>query len=225
MEQPDQMMGFIREASRGDAAAITDLRIAAYYNAPEFSVVDADTLCWDKKDEDSIVLAVWSRDGQVLSTTRAEVYPDQCAAEEAMECSVEGSVVEFPVLLLGKGATRQGYGRHGLHSALRFHLLQAADQTEVRTVLGIVYSDAPRVHLMERIGYRFVEPERIWYTDLSPRRPTLVGILNRERLKLAYEHLRAETTGVLGAYPFVGRDLNAHIAELLLRSRPRIPVA
>jgi hypothetical protein len=214
MNQAGETVGQIRVACAEDAAAITELRLAAYGAAREFSLVEAETIRWGRKDMENIVLGAWAQDGQLLSTTRGDALPDFDAAEDAMECSLVGCRVEFPALLLGKGATRKGYERHGLHSALRLHFLQAAMATKIRTVLGIVYADAPRVNLMSRIGYEFTESTRFWYTDLSPHRPTLIGILARERLPSACEYLKAEVSEAINDYPFVGRDLAARIDEL-----------
>lgn len=205
-------MGYIRQASSADSAAITALRLTAYRRAPEFDVVDTSALVWGHSDEAGIVLGAWNSSGDVVSTTRGEVYQDRAAAEAGMECRWAASDTLFPALLLGKGATSGDAARQGLHSALRYHFLMAAKDTAIGSLLGIVYEHADRTRLMQRVGYDLLEPSRFWYTDLNPRRATLIAVLVKDRFEQAIETLRAELHHTLEEYPFTGDALGPLLA-------------
>jgi hypothetical protein len=171
------------------AVAVSALRIAAYASAPEFDVSNPQPLLWGREDEENLVLAVWHDDGSLLSTLRIELYLDDASAEAHMECSLPAAFCQFPALLLGKAASTLDSRNSGLHTILRYVALQSAMLAQVRALLGIVYEGAPRTRLMQRCGYEFFRPERVWYTDLKPLRPTLVAILAQAHFKRCSEVL------------------------------------
>lgn len=205
-------MAYIRRATAQDAQVVTELRLTAYGQAREFRLSDQSPIRWTFDDEKHVVLGAWNSRGQLVSTTRGEVYVDYDAAEQAMECRWESSADLFPALLLGKGATQKEYRGTGLHSALRYHFLSAAREAGLKSVLGIVFENAPRTRLMERIGYEFVVADSFWYTDLtSPHKP-LIAVLRSVHAEQACAALRQEIADALDAYPFTGPRLAEALA-------------
>jgi hypothetical protein len=196
----------IDRASRHDADEVFGLRLAAYGNAAEFELVRPELLRWGPHDDAGIVLA--ARDGgRILSTLRGVVVADRDAAEDELTCSVPLGPAAFPALVLAKGATLRGYGRSGLHSALRFHFLAAALEGRINSVLGLVYASAPRTNLMRELGYEFRAPARLWDPEGVPIQPGLFAYLSRGRVPSARDRLAAEVADVLAAYPWHGAAL------------------
>ena len=215
------MSGYVRRARRSDAKQIAELRLTAYKHARDFQLSEEAPMLWTSMDEQFVVLAAWERDGQAISTTRGEVYNGYEAAEQAMECAWDASPADFPALLLGKGATLRRYQGTGLHSALRYYLLSAARNSPIRSLMGIVFENAPRTRLMARIGYEFKVPDAIWYTDLRTPRRTLIGILRGQSFGAACSELSAEIGETLKAYPLVETNLTADLSELCVQRRSR----
>jgi hypothetical protein len=213
----------IRRATRTDARQITELRIAAYSGAREFHLREPETLEWSAADERNVVLAGWSAEGVALSTTRGDVLHDEDHAESWMECKLDRIPIGYPTLLLGKGATRREHERRGLHSAMRCCFLDASHESAIQSLTGIVYEDAPRTRLMQRIGYEFFEPSAYWYTDLESRRRTLIAVLPRERFAAARESLHETVGDTLVEFPCDIPRLARQIMEALVepdRSAP-----
>jgi hypothetical protein len=196
----------IDRASARDADEVFELRHAAYSQAAEFELVRPELLRWGPHDDAAIVLAARS-DGRMLSTLRGIMVADRDAAEAELTCTVSLRPEAFPALVLGKGATLRGYGRSGLHSALRFHLLAAAVEGRVRSVLGLVYASAPRTNLMRQLGYEFHVPARLWDPEGVPIQPGLLAHLPQRRLASARDRLASEVAEVLAAYPWQGDAL------------------
>jgi hypothetical protein len=196
----------IDRASPRDADEVFELRLAAYSNASEFELVRPELLRWGPHDDAGIVLAARD-DRRMLSTLRGVVVPDRDAAETELTCSVPLGPDAFPALVLAKGATLRGYGRSGLHSALRFHFLAAALEGRINSVLGLVYASAPRTNLMRELGYEFQVPARLWDPEGVPIQPGLFAYLSRGRVPSAHDRLAAEVADVLAAYPWHGDAL------------------
>jgi len=217
--------GAIRRADRSDAQAVSRLRTEAYAAAPEFIVKDDSALHWSAADDEQVVLVAWDALGNALSTTRGDLLWRRDEAERWMECRLERIPIDFPALLLGKGATLKAYERHGLHSALRLYFIEACRESRVQSLVGIVYEDAPRTRLMRAIGYDFYAPLAYWYTDLEASRRTLIGVLPRERFASAARALRERVGDLLAGYPCDLADLVKQIDSGLTRAtvRPTVP--
>ena len=196
----------IDRASARDAKEVFRLRVAAYSHAAEFELTRPELLRWGPHDDAAVVLAARGG-GRMLSTLRGVVVADRGAAEAELTCTVSFGPEAFPALVLGKGATLRGYGRSGLHSALRFHFLAAALEGRVNSVLGLVYASAPRTNLMRQLGYEFHVPARLWDPEGVPIQPGLLAHLSRRRLASAHERLASEVADVLAAYPWHGDAL------------------
>ncbi len=202
------MTGCIRKAIAGDRPLIESLRLAAYSSAREFTVVDAGAVAWDQYDDTDCIVVACDVSGAPLSTTRGGILSDRTTAESRLEARLDIADDAFPALLIGKGATAAPYRALGLHSALRYHLLRGVGGTaEIRSVLGLVYDSAPRTNTMRSAGYEFVGPIEHWYTDLSPRVPTFLAVLERERLAHALDYLRESSRRVLTDFPWQGPEL------------------
>jgi hypothetical protein len=200
-------MKCIRRATKDDADEISSLRLAAYARAKEFRLENPEALRWGPHDDSDVVLAAWDESGNAISTTRGSIAKDRQEAEEWLTCSVDLDSSAFPVLLLGKAATREEYGRTGLHSALRYYCLAAVLNTPINSVLGMVYKGAPRTNLMQTLGYRFLTPDRVWDPEGVPLTPVMVAVLDRASIGYACEILSKTVNPILMEYPWRGAPL------------------
>jgi hypothetical protein len=204
----------VRISVSRESAAIYDLRLQAYIRAPEFELLQPETLQWRRADENGIVLSAYEVSGEPLATTSVTIVPNKRAAEEIMECRWIGGEELFPAMLLGKGATQKHLHKGGLHSVIRYYLLKCAEQLPFKSVLGIVYESAPRTNLMRKIGYELVKPQHWWYSDLRPLKPTLIGILSRAKFSSAIQLLFEEFQEVIREYPLEETALKERLHRL-----------
>jgi hypothetical protein len=210
-------MQCIRRSTRTDAAAISALRLSAYQAAREFTVVKPDALAWSDLDDVAVVLAAWDESDRAVSTMQGRVFDTRSEAEADLECDIPLDAAEFPALGLGKGATRPERHAAGVHSLIRYHFLSAVDPS-IKAVLGVVFAGAPRLRLMETLGYEFRTPARYWYTDLRPERPTLVACLPAARIAAARAALFETVRPVLADYPWHGPPLRISAAGEVSRA-------
>jgi hypothetical protein len=197
------MTSCIRIATREDAEAIYVLRQAAYAASGEFRLTRPDLLQWDEHDDQGVVLAA-VQSGEMLSTTRGMLVNDGQEAQEALTCTVDLPRTAFPALVLSKGATRKGFGKSGLHSALRYYFLEAVCEAGFPSVLGLVYEGAPRTNLMQRLGYRFERPAEFWDPEADALKQPWLAVLDFERIAPACEELRTSLSEVMRAFPWEG---------------------
>jgi hypothetical protein len=206
----------IRLATTEDAAAITHLRQSSFLQSRDFKVLDPDKLAWGEHDLKGLVLSLWDRNRGLLSTTRGEVLRNLECAEIKMECRLKLVNLEFPCLLLGKGATIQEQGGTGFHSALRYCFLRAAIKTPLQSITGIVYEGASRTRLMQEIGYEFYRPDRFWYENLVSDKTALIAKLRRSQFESASAILARIAEPILNEYPLVSKTLAKSLHETVL---------
>jgi hypothetical protein len=181
----------IARATAQDCADIERLRREAYQAAPEFQVTDDRFVAWGRDDTDGIVLAAWN-EGQMVSTTRGNLLRDEAEAGRFMECELSDIPLRYPALILSKGATSRNFGRHGLHSMLRYAFIRAARDSGIGSVTGVVFEGAPRTRLMHRVGYEYFSVKEAWYSHVQPSARTLVAVLPRDSFGIALSTLAAE---------------------------------
>ena len=76
------------------------------------------------------------------------------------------------------------------------------------SVLGVVFEGAPRTRLIESLGYVLVSASDWWYTDVAPRRQTLLAHLHGSRMEDALATLGARAEPALAAFPWQGSPLS-----------------
>lgn len=180
----------IRHCTKQDAAEIFQLRTHCYQKAVEFQLVEPQALDWCDTDEGAVIGA-WDN-AALISTLKGTVITTAESARRIGEIGWTGTRWDFPTLLLGKAATRQGLQTKGLHSVLRLLFLEAAAALELSSVSGIVFEHAPRVRLMQELGYELAPVSEFWFTDLSPRTTTLLAVLRPENYAHAIDRLRSQ---------------------------------
>jgi len=206
-------MKCIRQATAQDASQISALRLSAYARAIEFKVIRPSLIEWNKKDDDRVVLSAWNDAGMAISTMRGEIVYDRQEAEDALACTVKLDISLYPSLALTKGATSLDQSNSGLNSALRYYFLQAALDSPVQSVIGLVYINASRTRLMESLGYMFQTPDDIWDPADITLKPGLFATLSRDRISNAIAQLSKLSYDCLTDYPWEGSALRLAVVH------------
>jgi hypothetical protein len=194
-------------ARADDAPAINALRRAAYGAAPEFRLLRPELLDWDPASPDPVVVAGWNAEGALVATFQALPVADAAAAAAVMGVACDLPARSFPGLIKGRAATARGVGRSGLNSVLRWHLLLAAIAAGYRCCLGLAYADAPRLSVMESMGYDFHRPAAVWDPEVEPLVSPLVCHLPATEYARARAVLAESAAAAIAAFPWAGPPL------------------
>jgi hypothetical protein len=179
---------------------IGELRIDCYNKSKEFLLLQPEALKWSKFDDEAVVLLTRSHTGQLLSTMRGAIVNDRDSAEKAMGCSIEGNP-RFPSLILGRGATARTQAAAGHNSLLRYHFLVSAESANIGSLLGMVYSGAPRTRLMADLGYTFSTPRTVWDDEVRPLSTIQVAQLQGHEFLRAISRLNDSISEMRRFYP------------------------
>jgi hypothetical protein len=200
-------------ASAADREAVDALRLETYSAAPEFRLLRPDLLAWDTRDRSAIVLGGWDDRGCLVATIQCRVAGSAAHAEAQVGVSVEMAAMHFPAVVMGRAATAPGRTGRGLNSVMRWHCLTAARDAGFNSVLGLAYQGAPRMRTMEAMGYRVLQPKRVWDPEVEPRSPPILVYLSRADFAGALEYLWPLAAEGVTAFPWQGPRLSQHLAE------------
>lgn len=151
------MKGYVTIANSKDAANIFALRLVEYQrNTKDIEWIHADQLKWDGLDERGKVFVVWDSNGNPISTMATIIILTKEDAEYILEVTIPENVL-YPALLLRRAATAVEYQYLGLNTLLRYYIFKSCLQSEIKTVIGAIYKNAPRSNTLSKIGYTTVE--------------------------------------------------------------------
>jgi hypothetical protein len=176
MNTPRWTITLINGQDAQQRQAVVQLRRDAYRGATEFRWHGPATLAWSTADDEGLVLGLWSGPA-LLSTLRLSVFTRAATAERFLEHALAGVGALWPALVLSRAATAPGHGRHGLMAMLRWAYLHALPEGHLRSVLAVVYEDAPRLRSMQSVGYTFTVPGTSWDSEASALKPPLIAHL------------------------------------------------
>ena len=211
----------IRVARRADMAEIGELRVSEYKRAGEFVVTDVRTLLRDERDDSDVILAAWDEADRVVSTMRGSIVSNREEAEALLECSLPVDDSALPALVLGRAATRSDSREAGLNSALRYYFLSFALEAPIRSMLGVVFAQAPRTALMKSLGYVFHRPAQSWRREVEAITPHFIACLERSRIPDACAALRSRVASTLANYPWQGELPRFSLKQFGLESSSR----
>ena len=200
-------------ATPADREAVNALRLETYGAAREFRLLRPDLLAWDTRDRSAIVLGGWDDAGQLVATIQCRVAGSPAHAEAQVGVSVEMAPSLFPAVVMGRAATAPGRTGRGLNSVMRWHCLTAARDAGFKSVLGLAYQGAPRMRTMEAMGYRSLQPERVWDPEVEPLSPPILVYLGRAAFAGALDHLWPLAAEGVSAFPWQGPRLSQRLVE------------
>jgi len=212
-------IGYTRQLTRSDCNAVNALRLAGYSTASEFELLAPEHVLWDAQDDESLVLGVWEGD-TLISTLRGVVARERTEAEALFDCTIDIADSLYPTLVLGRGATAESHRRIGLNALLRLYFLRAAlnpanpkDKLIGASLVSPV-EGAPRVRLMEQLGYRFHTPAKVDESAMRGHSKWLVGVLERSGFYQSIKLLSELTHDVSGRFPWQGAAPALHYSPL-----------
>jgi len=178
----------IRYATSADSDRLTDFRISQFKTAKEFELLSPNLLA---QQRGHIFIAEQHQD--IVSTMQVE-FSDFANFQNVCHASFDNDPTLFDTLYLSKGATIKEHRNSGLNSLLRKYTLQAAlKNPRVNTLTGVAYENAPRLHLLGRLGYIITETELLTKNFTKPLGKVLFLRLDRPNFLRAIDMLQEET--------------------------------
>lgn len=189
----------IRYATSVDRERLTDFRICQFKTANEFLLLIPEMLSQQRGH-----IYIVEHEGEIVSTMQVEY----CLSIETFQ-HLSGSLCLknkpqeniFPLLYLSKAGTVKPLRNSGINSFLRLLTLRNAIQREeIKALTGIAFENAPRLHLLEKIGYRFTEISMSKDDYTMPLGKTYFLSLQRELFFQAIQKLEVETMELQQAF-------------------------
>jgi hypothetical protein len=196
----------IRMAIARDQKEITALRIQEFGRSRNFKLLKPELLHWNDFDDTHTVLGIWNDHQEVIATLRLVRVTDLGEAVRQLEADIPVKI-GFPCLIFNSAATRQDHHRQGFNQLLRYYSIQAAMAHDIRHLISPVYLNAPRLALMEKLGYTFHEPSRTWQTKLAPYSQRILAVMGRSLFPSALKFLEQSIPHLITAYPWTGRPI------------------
>jgi hypothetical protein len=196
----------IRMAIARDQKEITALRLQEFGRSRNFKVLKPEQLQWNDIDDTHTVLGVWNEHREVIATLRLVRVSNMEEAVTRLEADIPVKI-GFPCLIFNSAATRQDHHRQGFNQLLRYYSIQAALTHDIRHLISPVYLNAPRLALMEQLGYTFHEPPRTWQTKLAPYSQRILAVMERSSFASALNYLETSIPHLITAYPWTGRSI------------------
>lgn len=146
----------IRYATPADSERLTDFRISQFKTAKEFILLIPELL---SRQSGHIYLV--EQDGCIVSTMQVE----KCISKDTFKY-LSGSYFMydepnenlFPSFYLSKAGTIKDLRNSGINSYLRLLTLYSAiEDNSINSLTGVAFENAPRLNLLEKIGYDFIE--------------------------------------------------------------------
>ena len=180
--------------------AVENLRREAYERAPEFQIANRNAWAWTDADVKGHVLAIWDREGNLLSTMRGIYASNRAEAEEQLECTMPLGSSWFPTIILEKAATAARTANKGLNALLRYMFIEAALQHKLGSVTGAVFEGAPRIKTLIELGYQISLVERMWDPNFHEHKPVHLVALPRKEMAMASLKLRTEFESTISRF-------------------------
>ena len=179
----------IRYATSADSDRLTNFRISQFKTAKEFEILDLKSL-----SKQSGAVYIVELDGELISTMQFEVVSNYDNLQILTHTHVPKQFNLFNTVYLSKAATTKEHRNSGLNSILRkLTLISFLNDASINSLTGIAHENAPRVHLIEKLGYKFTDVNPLNFNYAVPRGRVFFIELERERFNKAISFLQDET--------------------------------
>ncbi len=203
----------IKNGTRQDKSLIEELRISEFSRSTEFKLLKPDKLRWSQTDDESIVLVVIDEKDTAIATMRGITVENSTTAEKTLQCTIP-ETVKFPIMIFTSAATLKPFRRKGFNQLIRLYFLKYALNNNIKTLVSPIYSNAPRIDFMGKLGYEFITPEKNWQDKLNPTSERQLGILNAEKIEHAIAIIENFNALLIADYPWNGHKLLQKSATL-----------
>ncbi len=186
----------IRNATAADSECLTDFRISQFKTAKEFELLKPDLLSYQNGQ-----IFIIETNKEIISTMQVEKCTTRKDIEDKCSNSIPDDFKELPTLYLSKGATSKDYRNVGLNSILRKITLETAlADPSIMSLTGFAYENAPRLNLLLKIGYSFVEANRESCKYTKPYGKMFFLKLNRSSFEQAYNYLASDVYDITKSF-------------------------
>jgi len=196
--------GSIRLAKASDATEITQLRISSYKDAVDFGYNNLAELEWQPNHRNEFVMVACNQHGKIIASIQAIILPNKQFAENYLQKELPLAETDYPILYLNRAATDPSYRRAGIHTVIRYHLLEIAERLGIQSVVGVVFKKASRVGLMEKMGYEFIPFEGFEVLTINPENPAILAKLSQEKFGKAFMFIEDLCHTIMKEYPWAG---------------------
>lgn len=148
----------IRYATPADSDRLTDFRISQFKTAKEFELIIPELLSMQSGyiflvEQNEFIVSTM----QLNIVTNSDYFRRLSLSGEKIAEKITTSFL--PSMYLSKAATIKELRNSGLNSYLRMLSLNNAILTKINSLTGVAFENAPRLHLLEKLGYSFTEIE------------------------------------------------------------------
>lgn len=207
----------IKIARPEDADRISRLRIEAYHNGSKTKLSDYQFLKWNESDEKALIIYLETKSGEAISSIRINHTRDPRFLEELFDLRLQ-EPIEVPILLLDKLTTTPAYRGMGISSILRYHLLESASKSPLKSLAFTINEGVSRQALLSEIGFVFRK------ADLNHRKrevyknesPVLLGLLNHLQFSTAVRVSKENLPSLASAILF--KSENRHLLQSFIGS-------
>lgn len=197
----------IRLASEKDGTKIAELRLTEYQNAKDFTLVSTEYLKWDETDRQCPVVAVFNEQNEAIATMLVIPVNTVQKAVSSLESDLPVKIA-FPAFVFKKAVTKCAYRKHGFNQLLRYHIIKAALNCDIQSLLSPVYESAPRTGFMKKIGYQFHTSLSPTPDKLIPTSTRILAVLERNRMKEALKAIEQKIPDLINSYPWIGEKIS-----------------
>lgn len=156
---------------------VEQLRKAAFLSSKELTWRNVETLAWNCHDDNGIVLAVRNEAGELISSMRMSIYDNATELEQFLEYSTEGALIDYPALVMSRAVTHPNCTQRGLMGLLRHVYLTLVRESKIRSVVAVVYDNAPRVNSMRQAGFSLSPCVKNWDQEAELHVQPLIAVL------------------------------------------------
>lgn len=181
----------IRYATSADSDRLTDFRISQFKTAKEFELAKPELL-----SKQSGFIFIVEEEGILVSTMQLNVVTHQ---DYFNNLSISGKQIadrlqssHLPTIYLSKAATTKQLRNSGLNSYLRLISIKKAISSNINSLTGVAFEHAPRLHLLEKLGYKFSEIEMSSTDYVLPKGKSFFLLLEQKYFLMAKEKLEKE---------------------------------
>jgi len=155
------MLGYTEQLFSKNKREVNNLRLKTFKQTKNLTV-NPQALYWNESDEKGIVLGIRDSNEKLISTMRIETLHNWKEVKEKLDYDFAYEHIHLPAGLLGKAVTDPSHQGLGLNTYLRYLAYPVLHQKGLQYVIGTVQPHAPRLSLLQKLGYTFVENKSGW---------------------------------------------------------------
>lgn len=183
----------IRMAEHQDNNSLFDFRVSQFSTAKQFKLVKPQML--------SAITGynyIVEHNDEIVATMQAErILEKRDFAHQSGTCflTTEPAEDSFPTMYLSKAGTVSNFRSMGINSYMRLLILKEINRnTTIQSISGVGFENSPRLNLLRKLGYSFMEISISKDDYTRPMGKTYFMNLSRSSFAKAIRILERETS-------------------------------